>query len=221
MSCSSGSGAAATSVTDPRPVRGVILAGGQASRFGGALKGLERVGGVRILDRLIDAFESAFGHLPLLIANHPDARSWRADLEVVPDIRPGLGSLGGLYTAVVAGPAPVVVTGWDMPFVKPGLLTRLAHGLAEADACLPWSNGPRGMEPMCAAYSPGCVAAITESLDQGDLRAVAFHDRIRLSILSQDEVARYGEPSRLFFNVNTAADLQQADALWQTPGSSP
>jgi molybdopterin-guanine dinucleotide biosynthesis protein A len=77
------------------------------------------------------------------------------------------------------------------------------------------------LEPLCAAYGPGCAAPIAAALDQGDLRAVGFHPRIRLSILSSAEVSRFGDPARLFFNVNTAADLQQADALWQIPGSSP
>ncbi|MDQ5839789.1 MAG: NTP transferase domain-containing protein, partial [Chloroflexota bacterium] len=34
-------------------VRGAILAGGGATRFGGKPKGLELVGGERILDRLV------------------------------------------------------------------------------------------------------------------------------------------------------------------------
>lgn len=205
----------------PAPARGVILAGGQATRFDGTLKGLERVGGERIIDRLVDAFEAGLGALPLLIANHPDARSWRPDLEVVRDLQQGLGALGGIHTAVVAGPAPVVITGWDMPFVQPGLLTRLASGLEDADACMPGIGGKHGVQPLCAAYGPGCRKPIEEALAAGDLRAVSFHPRIRLSILSAEVVSRYGDPARLFFNVNTAADLQQADALWQTPGSSP
>lgn len=207
-------------MTGAPPVRGVILAGGQASRFGGEPKGLQKVGGVRILDRLVDAFHSAFGSLPLLIANAPDAATWRPDLLVVPDIQPGLGALGGLYTAVVAGPAPVVVAGWDMPFVQPGLLTRLAQGLETADACLPSGGGRWGVEPLAAAYGPGCVTPMRQALEAGDLRAVAFHDRIRLSILTSAEIAALGDPARLFFNVNTAADLDQAESLWRKPESS-
>lgn len=205
----------------PAPVRGVILAGGEATRFDGTLKGLERVGGTRILDLLVEAFQAGLGQLPLLIANHPDARSWRPDLTVLPDIRPGLGALGGLFTAVQQGPAPVVVTGWDMPFVPASLLTRLASGLSDADACLPGVGGRHGLQPLCAAYGPGCRQPIEAALDAGDLRAVGFHPRIRLSILSPEIVAQFGDPARMFFNVNTAADLQQADALWQRPGSFP
>ena len=61
-------------------VRGAILAGGEARRMGGTPKGLLPVGGVRILDRLVAAFQEALGGLPLLVANAPDAGSWNAVL---------------------------------------------------------------------------------------------------------------------------------------------
>jgi molybdopterin-guanine dinucleotide biosynthesis protein A len=202
-------------------VRGVVLAGGGATRYGGRPKGLERVGGVRILDRLVDAMTEAFGAKPLLVANAPDASTWRDDLEVVADVRPGLGALGGLHTAVSLGPAPVVVAAWDMPFVTTGLLTALAGGLAEADACLPESGGRRGVEPLCAAYGPACRAAIERALDEGDLRAIGFHRHIRVGILPLDEVRRFGDPATLFLNVNTPDELAQAEAAWLARGSSP
>lgn len=192
---------------------GVILAGGGATRFGGRPKGLELVGGMRILDRLIAEFTAALGHEPLLVANAPDAPSWRAGLRVVPDARPGLGSLGGIYTAVLEGPAPVVCVAWDMPFVSAALIRRLADGLAEYDALLPESDGRRGVEPLCAAYGPACTAAIAASLDRGDLRAIGFHRDVRVGTLPLDEVRRLGDPERLFFNVNTADDLAKAEAL--------
>lgn len=220
MSSSNANAAGATSVSGTPPVRGVILAGGQASRFGGAPKGLERVGGVRILDRLVETFLAAFGHLPLLIANDPGASGWRSDLQVLPDLQPGLGALGGLYTAVVAGPAPVVVAGWDMPFLTVELLHAVGGGLAQADACLPAGAGRYGLEPLAASYGPGCAGPIRDAIAAGDLRAIAFHPRVKVSILSPDEVARFGDPSRLFFNVNTAADLSQAESLWRKPESS-
>ena len=194
-------------------VTGAILGGGGATRFGGRPKGLERVGGVRILDRLVEVFVEALGAAPLLVANAPDAPAWRADLRVVADVRPGLGSLGGIYTAVVEAPAPVVCVAWDMPFVTPALLQALAAGLAEWDAFLPESDGRRGVEPLCAAYGPACAAAIAVSLEAGDLRAIGFHGVIRAGRLPLEAVRRLGDPARLFFNVNTADDLARADAL--------
>ena len=202
-------------------MQGAILAGGGATRFGGKPKGLEVVGGERILDRLVRVMTAAFDGPPLLVANAPEAPEWRPDLRVVPDVRPGLGSLGGIYTAVVEAPAPVVCVAWDMPFVSEALLRRLAGGLLEHDAYLPQSDGRRGVEPLCAAYGPACREAIAHSLDQGDLRAIAFHERIGVGILPLSEVGRFGDPELLFFNVNTADDLALTDGMWQRLESSP
>lgn len=203
------------------PVRGSILAGGGATRFGGRPKGLESVGGARILDRLVDAFHEALGTLPLLIANDPGATGWRPDLEVVPDLRPGAGALGGLLTAVAAGPGPVVAVAWDMPFVPAGLIRHLAGALADADAVLPASSGRRGVEPMCAGYGPACQPAIEAAIARDDLRAIAFHSAVRTCILPAEVVASYGDPSLLFFNVNSHDDLTQAESLWRRRASSP
>lgn len=194
-------------------VAGAVLAGGGATRFEGRPKGLARVGGARILDRLVDVFGEALGAAPLLVANAPDAPTWRPDLRVVADVRPGMGSLGGIYTAVVEAPAPVVCVAWDMPFVTPGLVRALADGLAEWDAFLPESDGRRGVEPLCAAYGRACGAAIAASLEAGDLRAIGFHRAVRVGRLPLEAVRRLGDPARLFFNINTADDLARADAL--------
>lgn len=194
-------------------VAGAVLAGGGATRFEGRPKGLARVAGARILDRLVDVFGEALGAAPLLVANAPDAPTWRPDLRVVADVRPGMGSLGGIYTAVVEAPAPVVCVAWDMPFVTPGLVRALADGLAEWDAFLPESDGRRGVEPLCAAYGPACAAAIAASLEAGDLRAIGFHHAVRVGRLPLEAVRRLGDPARLFFNINTADDLARADAL--------
>jgi molybdopterin-guanine dinucleotide biosynthesis protein A len=201
-------------------VRGVILAGGGATRFEGRPKGLELVGGRRILDRVAETLVEALGSPPLLVANAPEAAAWRPDLELVADDRKGLGALGGILTAVVKGPAPVVVVAWDMPFLSAPLLRALAAGLETADACLPSSGGPRGLEPLCAAYGPACRAAIERSLDEGDLRAIGFHRFLRVGILPIESVAGLVDPALAFFNVNTANDLAEAEASWQARASS-
>jgi molybdopterin-guanine dinucleotide biosynthesis protein A len=202
-------------------MRGAILAGGGATRFGGRPKGLEKIGGERILDRLARVLTSALGEPPLLVANAPDAKGWRRDLRTVSDLRAGLGALGGIYTAVMEAPAPVVCVAWDMPFVSEALVRALAGELDHADAVLPASDGRRGVEPLCAAYGPACADAIAASLTSGDLRAIGFHDRIRVGILPLDRVRTLADPDLVFFNVNTADDLVKANELWRRHASSP
>jgi molybdopterin-guanine dinucleotide biosynthesis protein A len=179
------------------------------------------VGGERILDRLVRVMTAALGVPPLLVANSADAPSWRPDLRVVKDPRPGAGPLGGIYAAVLEAPAPVVCVAWDMPFVSQSLIAELASKLEGYDAMVPESGGPRGVEPLCAGYGPGCRSAISISLEDGDLRAVGFHQRITIGILPLADVRRFGDPELLFFNVNTADDLARAEDQWRRLGSSP
>jgi molybdopterin-guanine dinucleotide biosynthesis protein A len=200
-------------------MRGAIIAGGPAARYDGRHKGLEVVGGERMLDRLVAAFVTALGEAPILVANAPEASSWRPELRVVPDRVPGAGATGGLYTAVLEAPAPVVCVAWDMPFVPAGLIAALAAGLAGHDACLPASDNRRGLEPMCAAYGPAAGPAMAAALADGDLRAIGFHDRISISILPLTRVRAFGDPGTLFLNVNTADDLAEANRRWRLASS--
>lgn len=196
-------------------MRGAVLAGGAASRYGGRPKGLLEVGGRRILDRVVDAVTAAAGEPPLLVANAADAPGWRRDLHTVADRRPGLGSLGGIYTAVTAGPGPVLAVGWDMPFVTPQLLAALVAGSAGWDVFLPESGGPRGVEPLCAVYGPACGPAIERQIAAGALQAVGFHAQVRTATLGLERVREFGDPAELFFNVNAPDDLDRAEAAWR------
>ena len=200
-------------------MRGAVLAGGAATRYAGVPKGLLAVGEERILDRVVRALQAATETPPLLIANDPDAPSWRPDLKTIPDVRTGFGTLGGLYTAVTAGAGPVLCVAWDMPFVSEALLRALIAGATagEYDAFLPKSTGPRGLEPLCAVYGPACGPAIAARLDQreGDLAAISFHADVRVGILSLAQVKAFGDPNELFLNVNAPEDLERAEVLWQ------
>ena len=194
------------------PCTGVILAGGQATRYAGRPKGLERVGGVRIIGRVVVALRGATDAL-LLVANDPSAAEWLPGVPTAPDVRPGLGSLGGIYSALVRAGGPVLVVAWDMPFVPTALLAALRSTGAEtdADAVVPESGSPRGLEPLCALYTPACVSPIERRLDAGDLRVVGFYDDVRLARLPVETVATFGDPTRIFLNVNSPDDLARAE----------
>jgi molybdopterin-guanine dinucleotide biosynthesis protein A len=201
-------------------MRGAVLAGGAARRYGGTPKGLLTVGGRRILDRVVDAVQAATGAPPLLIANAPDSGAWRPDLQTIPDVRPGFGTLGGIFTALAAGAGPVLCVAWDMPFVSEALLRALVERMNDGqyDAVLPESSGRRGLEPLCAVYGPACAAAIARCLESGDLKAISFHADVRVGIVPLAQVRGFGDPDELFFNVNTPDDLARAEALCRRHG---
>ncbi len=192
------------------PCTGVILAGGAASRFHGAAKGLERVTGTRIIDRVANALREATDTL-LLIANDPGAHEWLSGVAVASDRLIGQGSLGGIHAALVTAGGPVIIVAWDMPFVTPSLLQALRAAAPEGDAVVPESGSKRGLEPLCAYYSQACIAPIEKRLAADDRRVIGFYDDIRLVRLSHEQVARHGDPTVMFMNVNTPDELMLAE----------
>jgi molybdopterin-guanine dinucleotide biosynthesis protein A len=198
-------------------VRSAILAGGTASRFDGAPKGLELVGGERILDRLIQALRTATGEPPLLIANAPEAGEWHPDLEVVGDAIRNCGSLGGLYTALTVVDGPVIVAAWDMPFVPIEVVEALIERFDGHDVCIPESDEQNHrLEPLCAVYGPKCVDPVRKQIVDEDLRMTRFLKSVDLITLPFEEVSKYGDPATIFFNVNTPDDLTKAQELWRS-----
>ena len=167
---------------------------------------------------MVDAVGAVTGSPPLLVANAPEGPGWRPDLRTVPDVRRDCGSVGGIYTAVASGPGPVLCVAWDMPFVTPELLRALVEGSAGSDAFLPESDGRRGVEPLCAVYGPACGPAIERQLARDDLRAIGFHADVNVGTLPLERVRVFGDPDVLFFNVNTPADLERAEAVWRQRG---
>lgn len=189
---------------------GVILAGGRALRFGGLPKGLERVGGRRIVDRVATALAAAADDL-LLIANDPNAASWLPGVPVAADVRPGNGGLGGIHAALAHAGRPVLVVAWDMPFVPPALLEALRELGRGADVAVPVSDSQRGVEPLCAYYDPACIRPIERRLDAGDRRVIGFYDDVRVAKLPESQVRRFGDPALLFMNVNSPDELALAE----------
>jgi molybdopterin-guanine dinucleotide biosynthesis protein A len=198
------------------PCTGVILAGGQASRYGGRPKGLERVHGARVIDRVASVLGAVTDSL-LLIANDPDAAHWLPGVRVAGDVRPGIGSLGGIHAALVHADTAVIVVAWDMPFVPEGLLAELRALGENADVVAPESGSSRrGLEPLCAYYSAACIAPIERSIDADDRRVIGFFEQVRVVRLPAEDVRRYGDPDRLFMNVNTPGELALAEQYAST-----
>lgn len=198
---------------------GAILAGGESRRYG-APKALASVGGRRIIDRVLEVLRGVTGDV-VLLANEP---SLFADLGLPtrPDLRPGLGALGGILTGLhwarEEGRRGILAVACDMPFLSPGLLAALLEAASvdegrPPDVVIPEGRNRRGVEPLCAWYGTRCIDAIEARLEAGDRRMIAFHDDVRVERLPMDRVRRFGAPDTLFLNVNTPADRDRADAI--------
>jgi molybdopterin-guanine dinucleotide biosynthesis protein A len=194
-------------------VIGAIVAGGANTRFDGEPKGLRPVGGQRIIDRVAGALRAVATDI-VLVANSPDAEQWLPSARVAHDVDEQRGSLVGLHAALkAAGGDDVLVVAWDMPFVTADLLRFIASRLMPpVHAAVPESVN--GLEPFCAAYSAKCLPIVEQQLSRNELRAGALIDELPIvRRIGAGELAPFGDPARLFFNVNTAADLASAERM--------
>lgn len=196
---------------------GAIVAGGAAERFGGEPKGLRAIGGVRIIDRVASTLGKVTSDL-VLIANAPDAEQWLPGVGVRRDERRERGSIVAIHSAIAGADARdiVLVVAWDMPFASADLLAfLLTQVMNGASAAIP--DGLDGPEPFCAAYTRACLPAIERAIDRGEFRMSSLVAALpNAARVSAADVRTFGDPARIFFNVNDAADLEKAERMLAT-----
>ena len=192
---------------------GVVLVGGESRRYGRP-KALETVGGVPMAERSRLALAP---HVSQVVAVGNALVLSDALGRVRPDDRVELGPLGGLLTGLrwagELGLNGVFLLACDLPLVPPELVAMILGRAEEVDVVIPESHGPRGCEPLCAWYGPGCQPLIEETLSAGrramdDLLRIARVRRIPL-----EDVEGVIDPEVAFLNVNTPEDRVEAEEL--------
>jgi molybdopterin-guanine dinucleotide biosynthesis protein A len=185
--------------------------------MGGTPKGLETIGGVRIIDRVVSALQTVTSDI-VLSANRADASKWLMNVAILSDRTAGIGGISGILSAL-SMQRNVLVVAWDMPFVAGDLLNAIATAGVEhgADAAIPESHSPHGIEPFCAWYAASAHASIERFLAGGGRSAWELVSRLpRVHRVPLAISARFGDPDTLFLSVNTPRDLARARAIAET-----
>jgi molybdopterin-guanine dinucleotide biosynthesis protein A len=192
-----------------------ILVGGRATRLGGADKSQLLVGGRTILDRQMEALREVVARILIVDSRPRGVPVPGAELGM--DLRPGTGSLGGLYTALAAAGDDVIVLAGDLPFVTGAFLRFVGECLGQADAAVPRTAD--GRHPLCAAYARTCLAPIERSLDAGALKIVGTLARLRVHEIGPEAIAPFDRDGSLLLNLNTPDDAARAEAVAGASGS--
>ena len=190
----------------------VIQAGGQSTRMGEdkALKPfLERP----LIERVVGRLRPIADEL-LVTTNHPEAYGF-LDLPLVPDLRPGRGALGGLYTALASAThGAVAVVACDLPFANAPLLVASAGILIEDEVDVVVAETAHGLEPLHAVYrGEACLGPIEAAIDSGQRRMISWFPQVRVRKLDSKEVSRYDPDGLAFRNVNTPEEFAEAEQL--------
>jgi molybdopterin-guanine dinucleotide biosynthesis protein A len=194
---------------------GLLLAGGQSRRMGGGDKAFRVIGGVSLLERVIERMRPQVETL-VLNANGDPARFAGFGLPVVPDSVPDYagplaGVLAGLdWTAEHRPDCPYIVSvATDAPFLPGDLVSRLVRGMEKSGADL-----------ACAASGgqPHPVIGLWPVRLREDLRRAVVVETVRKVDVwtARHRLATVPFPSDQidpFFNANRPEDLTTAAAL--------
>jgi molybdopterin-guanine dinucleotide biosynthesis protein A len=196
------------------PARGYVLAGGMSSRFGSD-KALADIGGKPMLVRACGMFkECPLPYAPTVVGDPLKYRSF-AD-RCIADEWPSEGPLGGILTALKDSAEceyeirTNIILGCDMPFLTTRwVLELLQRGLSsKADVVVPRS--PAGLEPLCAVWRTGALPTLQEAFERGMRRVTEGIALLRAEVLDERDWKRFDSAGRLFWNMNTAADYEEA-----------
>jgi molybdopterin-guanine dinucleotide biosynthesis protein A len=189
-----------------------IQAGGQSSRMGED-KALKNFLGRPLIQRVVERLAPIADEL-IVTTNHPDQYQF-LDMRLIPDLKPGRGALGGLYTAIASASNPLVaVVACDMPFASADLLEAAARLMVRqaADVVIPKSD--EGYEPIHAVYRRStCLPAIETAIDADMWKVIAWFPQVQVRVLTSEEIKRYDPAGLAFWNVNTPEEFAEAERI--------
>ena len=193
-------------------VGGYILVGGGSTRFGRD-KALVEFGGRPMLAQMIQLMQSVMGKVKL-VAQPGKYEGY--EVETVADQWPGEGPLGGIITALEdAGQSPSgsewnLMASCDMPFLTSTWLKFLCQRatVSKAQVVLPHSSS--GPEPLCACYRTDAAGALRAAFESGIRKVTEGLKHASTEVLDEKDWKRFDSAGRLFWNMNTTADYDEA-----------
>ena len=187
-----------------------VQAGGESSRMGQD-KALMPFLGRPLIQRVTDRLAPIADEV-IVTTNHPEDYRFLG-LPLFPDLKPGRGALGGLYTALSSATCEsVAVVACDMPFASVSLIEAASRLLIqeEADVVIPDSGG--GLEPMHAVYRrETCIPAIEAAIEADKWKLISWFPDVKVRILQPDEVKTYDPSGLAFWNLNTPEEFAEAE----------
>lgn len=191
---------------DPlQEITGVILAGGQSSRFG-SNKALAMWRNKFLVQHVSDVLASVFNDI-LLSTNSPDQFVF-LKLPTVADRFQNMGPLAGIHAALNHSLKPwIFVVGCDMPAITPDLIFCLCgYANNEFDAVIPWLKS--GPEPLCGLYHKTALAKIELQLTNRKAQMQELLGKLTVRKVNETELQKVSGGLQVFSNINRAQDLE-------------
>jgi molybdopterin-guanine dinucleotide biosynthesis protein A len=196
-------------------ILGYVQAGGASTRFGRD-KALVGFGGRTMLAQTTELLASVCGEVIIVAAEgkYPEVL-----VPLLEDRWPGQGPLGGILTALQSSALRGTESVWnlivscDMPFLTRDWLEFLCQRAERSAAQVAVAESANGLEPLCACWKTTSMPSVQAAFDSGVRKVTDAMKRLPMEVLDVSVWKRFDTKGRLFWNMNTPADYEEAKRI--------
>jgi len=195
-----------------KPVLGYVLAGGGSTRFGRD-KALAEVGGAPMLAQMRALLSDVTSEVKVIAAPH---RYSALGIPSIADRWEGQGPLAGIITALLttqegaSGAEWNLIVGCDMPFLSRIWLRYLITRALASETQVVVPRSENGLEPLCACWRSSGAEGLRRVFESGIRKVTEAMRQLQMEIVDEKDCKRFDSAGRLFWNMNTAADYDEA-----------
>ena len=226
------------------PIVGYVLAGGASSRFGRDKAQVE-IGGQTVLSRMCGLIKEAAGSVQVVAApeRYPHLQvkivedRWPGEgplggIITALAVTAQLG-IGTEWNLIVSCDMPFLTRDWlshmidwalggapesrslaSLGMTHTGTLGAMENAGRDAEVIVPRSE--HGLEPLCACWQTSSLETLQGAFDEGVRKVTEAMKRLRMEVLDETHWKRFDTARRLFWNMNTQQDYQEALRVWET-----
>ena len=178
-----------------------ILSGGKSSRMG-TDKGLVQLHQKPLISYLIETLQKLDFDIKI-IAHHSDYHNF--NLEVIKDIYPEKGPLGGVFTALNDAQTDCLIISVDTPFITEKQIAQLLENHQKNQLTLAFSEDK--IYPLFGIYPFHLFEKLKENILQNQLKLMKFVDE------NSPKKIEFNFSSLEKQNINTFEELKKAEKL--------
>jgi molybdopterin-guanine dinucleotide biosynthesis protein A len=201
-------------------VHGYVMAGGASSRFGFD-KARAELNGQNMLKRMCNLLRDVTGSVSIVA---PFGRYEDFGERVVNDQWPGEGPLAGIITALMDAHLRnhqdtwCLIVGCDMPFLTRDWLKYLRERALASGAAVVTPQSALGLEPLCACWYTGATGKLQYAFEDGVRKVTDAMKRVATEVVDEKDWKRFDKAGRLFWNMNTSAEYEEARRILEAEG---
>lgn len=192
-------------------VTGVVLAGGQGRRMGGADKGLVTVDGAPMIQYVLERLAPQVNSV-LINANRNQDTYARFGIPVISDTISGFaGPLAGMATALEkANTRWILTVPCDSPLLPSDLVQRMYSRVTEAGAEIGVADDGQRMHPVFTLLQRDLLPSVLEFLERGERKIDRWFAEHRTCIVD------FSDCAEAFLNVNRLEDMAMIEDRLKT-----